>query len=113
MNNQALFPLKDESKILKCHLLQFLFGALRVNLDHHLGSVYTLISVCTACSDLSILILRIFFIKISSFLLSARLFLSVQTTIHSNDLKISRHSFILIYFYLQKAIIREQSANPK
>ena len=112
MNNQVLFPLKDESKILKCHLLQFLFGALRVNLDHHLGSVYTLISVCTACSDLSILILRIF-IKISSFLLFARLFSSVQTTIHSNDLKISRHSFILIYFYLQKAIIREQSANPK
>ena len=31
MKNQALFSLKDESKKLKCRLLQFLFGALRVN----------------------------------------------------------------------------------
>ena len=31
MNNQALFSLKDKSKKLKCCLLQFLFGALRVN----------------------------------------------------------------------------------
>ena len=31
MKNQALFSLKDKSKILKCRLLQFLFGALRVN----------------------------------------------------------------------------------
>ena len=30
MKNQALFSLKDKSKK-KCHLLQFLFGALRVN----------------------------------------------------------------------------------
>ena len=30
--NQALFSLKDTSKYLKCRLLQFLFGALRVNL---------------------------------------------------------------------------------
>ena len=30
MQNQALFPLKDKSKKLKCRLLQFLFGALRV-----------------------------------------------------------------------------------
>ena len=28
---QALFSLKDKSKKLKCHLLQFLFGTLRVN----------------------------------------------------------------------------------
>ena len=28
--NQALFSLKDKSKKLKCHLLQFLFGASRV-----------------------------------------------------------------------------------
>ena len=28
--NQALFSLKDKSKKLKCRLLQFLFGALRV-----------------------------------------------------------------------------------
>ena len=31
MKNQALFS-KDKSKKLKCRLLQFLFGALRVNI---------------------------------------------------------------------------------
>ena len=31
MKNQALFSSKDKSKKLKCCLLQFLFGALRVN----------------------------------------------------------------------------------
>ena len=30
MKNQALFSSKDNSKKLKCRLLQFLFGALRV-----------------------------------------------------------------------------------
>ena len=30
--NQALFSLKDKSKKLKCRLLQFLFGALRVKI---------------------------------------------------------------------------------
>ena len=30
MKNQVLFSLKDKSKILKCRLLQFLFGALRL-----------------------------------------------------------------------------------
>ena len=30
--NQALFSSKDKSKILKCRLLQFLFGTLRVNI---------------------------------------------------------------------------------
>ena len=33
MKNQALFSSKDKSKKLKCRLLQFLFGALRVK--HH------------------------------------------------------------------------------
>ena len=32
MKNQALFSSKDKSKILKCRLLQYLFGASRVNL---------------------------------------------------------------------------------
>ena len=32
MKNQALFSLKDKSKKLKCRLLQFLFGALKVNI---------------------------------------------------------------------------------
>ena len=31
MKNQALFSSKDKSKELKCRLLQFLFGTLRVN----------------------------------------------------------------------------------
>ena len=31
MKNQALFSSKDKSRKLKCHLLQFLFGTLRVN----------------------------------------------------------------------------------
>ena len=31
MKNQALFSLKDKSKKVKCRLLQFLFGAIRVN----------------------------------------------------------------------------------
>ena len=30
MQNQALFSSKDKSKKLKCRLLQFLFGAIRV-----------------------------------------------------------------------------------
>ena len=33
LKHQALFSSKDESKKLKCHLLQFLFGALKVKLD--------------------------------------------------------------------------------
>ena len=32
MKNQALFSSKDKSKKLECRLLQFLFGALRVNI---------------------------------------------------------------------------------
>ena len=30
MKNQALFSWKDKSKKLKCHVLQFLFGTLRL-----------------------------------------------------------------------------------
>ena len=33
MKNQALFSSKDKSKKLKCRLLQFSFGALRVNIE--------------------------------------------------------------------------------
>ena len=33
MKNQALFSFTDKSKNLKCRLLQFLFGALRVNVS--------------------------------------------------------------------------------
>ena len=38
MKHQALFSYKDKSQKIKCRLLQFLFGALRVNLsiqDHY------------------------------------------------------------------------------
>ena len=35
MKNQALFSAKDKSKKLKCRLLQFLFGALKVNIGTH------------------------------------------------------------------------------
>ena len=33
MKNQALFSSEDKSKKLKCCLVQFLFGALRVSID--------------------------------------------------------------------------------
>ena len=33
MNNQAFFSLKDNNEKIKCRLLQFLFGALRVNMN--------------------------------------------------------------------------------
>ena len=36
-SSQALFTSKDKSKKLKCRLLQFLFGALRVNLKSFCG----------------------------------------------------------------------------
>ena len=36
MKNQALFSSKDKSKKSKCCLLQFLFGALRVNVRYEL-----------------------------------------------------------------------------
>ena len=32
MEHQALFSLKDKSKKIKCHLLQFFFGALKVKI---------------------------------------------------------------------------------
>ena len=35
MKNQALFSLKDRSKELKCYLLQFLFGVLRVKVPEN------------------------------------------------------------------------------
>ena len=37
MKNQALFSSKDKSKKLKCRLLQFWFGALRVNDENQFG----------------------------------------------------------------------------
>ena len=35
MKNQVLFSSKDKTKKLKCRLLQFLFGALRVKFQGH------------------------------------------------------------------------------
>ena len=34
MKNQVLFSSRDKSKKLECRLLQFLFGALRVNVSY-------------------------------------------------------------------------------
>ena len=39
MKNQALFSLKDKTKKIKCHLLQLLFGALRVNTGKFFGQL--------------------------------------------------------------------------
>ena len=36
MKNQALFSSKIKTKKLKCHLLQFLFGALSFNMYNHI-----------------------------------------------------------------------------
>ena len=46
MKNQALVSSKDKSKKLKCHLLQFLFGALRVNKTGIPSEEVTLLSFC-------------------------------------------------------------------
>ena len=35
MKNEALFSSKDKSKNLRCRLLQFLFGALRVKMSSY------------------------------------------------------------------------------
>ena len=39
MKNQALFSSKDKSKKLRCRLLQFLFGALRVEVSIVLSEI--------------------------------------------------------------------------
>ena len=46
MRNQALFSSKDKSKKLKCHLLQFLFGALRANLCEFLFDTHFIYVKC-------------------------------------------------------------------
>ena len=45
MKHQALFSLKDKSKKLKCCLMQFLFGALRVKFKL-VREFYDKIAVC-------------------------------------------------------------------
>ena len=47
MKNQALFSLKDKSKKSKCHLLQFLFGALRVRIRTEYKSILLDLSLYT------------------------------------------------------------------
>ena len=51
MKNQALFSSKDNSKKLKCRLLQFLLGALRVNEIE--SAIAFLLSVFLHLKDLS------------------------------------------------------------
>ena len=51
MKNQALFSSKDKSKKLKCCMLQFLFGALRVNRTYHIeqsGHVFSITDILFA-----------------------------------------------------------------
>ena len=40
MKNQALFSSKDKKEKLKCRLLQFLLGTLRVNINKKLSTVF-------------------------------------------------------------------------
>ena len=40
MKNQALFSSKDKSEKLKCRLLQFLFGSLRVKEKKEITTLY-------------------------------------------------------------------------
>ena len=47
MKNQAIFSSKDKSETLKCCLLQFLFGALRVNREHMVMDANAYASVTT------------------------------------------------------------------
>ena len=49
MKNQALFSAEDKSKKLKCCLLQFLFGALRIKmLPNKRSFVYFIVNNLTA-----------------------------------------------------------------
>ena len=43
MKNQSLFSLKDKNKELKCHLLQFLFGAVRVILGIQMFRIFSVV----------------------------------------------------------------------
>ena len=45
MKNQALFSTKDKSKKIKCCLLQFLFGALRVKCHKTKSCLMIMVSI--------------------------------------------------------------------
>ena len=49
MKHQALFSLKDKCKKIKGRLLQFLFGALRVNVNENLSLLHLLMSFLPIC----------------------------------------------------------------
>ena len=53
MKNQALFSSKDKSKKLECRLLQYLFGALRVNFMYNMCA--NLLSLFRLCKDRRVL----------------------------------------------------------
>ena len=44
MQYQALCPLKDKSKKIKSHLLQFLFGTLRANIYTNMQDLHNILS---------------------------------------------------------------------
>ena len=54
LKHQALFSSKDESKKLKCHLLQFLFGPLRVNnfINKNYAEIYVTPVLCLHINNL-------------------------------------------------------------
>ena len=54
MKNQALFSSKDKIKKLKCHLLQFLFGALTVNGPLYVREICLNISNFPMCAGFSL-----------------------------------------------------------
>ena len=57
MKHQVLFSLKDKSKKLKCRLLQFLFGALRVKTSPYLelfsGALHCHCLIKAVCTDIN------------------------------------------------------------
>ena len=59
MKNQALFSAKNKSKKLKCCLLQFLFGALRVKAISRKAKLSKIISNCRRQCSLADLQMRL------------------------------------------------------
>ena len=70
MKNQALFSWKDKSKKLKCRLLQFLFGALRVKNILEPSSLY----VDSMCSFIRNLFLIFMYNRCLNFLKTQTLY---------------------------------------
>ena len=59
MKNQALFSSKDKIKKIKCRLLHFLFGALRVKMLRNLQPEHVLVPGSTATNIMFYCVLRL------------------------------------------------------